>query len=306
MYSAMTRVAVMSLRFSNPKIFICVACDLDTNENLLQSGDSIINEVDEWIVINTPSGNAEYRNRFVKTSLRLHVKYPFLFLDSDVFIRGDISEIFSIIEDVGICVNHSMPLYADQIWSEDKKELQFHDWKIRDDFYGNGGVIFYNDTIGANHFAENWHFLWKKSSETLKRNRDQPSLNAALFLSNVTVKILPEKFNAQFKFNISVVKNALIWHYYSSVKSTTQPVTKIEFLCNALLQNKKIDKRKIYSLTKSNHPWVRHTMLDDYILGKAIKKGYFTSFQVYWLDRNYKSLLKNIFIVLFLFRKPSI
>ncbi len=69
-FTAMTRVAVASLRLSNPTMRLIVACDAESDLAIKRCSDPLIVEVDEWLVIDTPTGNAGFRNRFVKTSLR--------------------------------------------------------------------------------------------------------------------------------------------------------------------------------------------------------------------------------------------
>ena len=56
-YTALTRVAVASLRISNPSLSITVACDCQTDRAIKQTDDPIINEIDEWLVVETPAGD---------------------------------------------------------------------------------------------------------------------------------------------------------------------------------------------------------------------------------------------------------
>jgi len=122
-YSAMTRVAVASLRITNPNITITIACDQESDESMRVLNDPLVTEVDNWLPLRTPAGESTYRNRFVKTALRSVINGPFLFLDSDVLVRGDLSELFRTDCDVAGARNHSQGRLSQQIWSEDLDEL---------------------------------------------------------------------------------------------------------------------------------------------------------------------------------------
>ena len=59
-YSATTRVAVASLRISNPSLLLVVACDRDTDLALKQERDPLIKEVDEWQIELCKKNNDPY------------------------------------------------------------------------------------------------------------------------------------------------------------------------------------------------------------------------------------------------------
>lgn len=145
-FSAMTRIAVESIRITNPTVLATLACDSDTATNLEKNKDPLLKEVDDILVIETPAGVPGFRNRWVKTSLRRYVTGPFLFLDSDILVRGDLSPVFAVPADLAAAANHSLERLEDQIWSEDRDFLNKMSWQTSDQVYVNGGVIFYNDT----------------------------------------------------------------------------------------------------------------------------------------------------------------
>jgi hypothetical protein len=259
-YSAMTRVAVASLRVSNPKLHVAVACDRDTDDSIRQAGDSLIREVDEWLVVDTNPGDAGYRNRFVKTKLRLLIDGPFLFLDSDVFVRGDLCEIFSLDCDIAGARNHSRDTIAEQIWAQDNATLEAMGWKIGDNVYINGGVLYYNDTEGARSFATEWHRRWSESSNSGNYHRDQPALNSALDAVRPKLLVLPHRFNAQVKATPGVAADAVIWHYYASTESRS--MKQYDDLVGRVLRDKEIDFDEIRGMVGRTLPWLVEDVVD--------------------------------------------
>jgi lipopolysaccharide biosynthesis glycosyltransferase len=251
-----------------------------------QSRNPLINEVDEWLVVETPPGDAGFRNRFVKTNLRILIQGPFLFLDSDVFVRGDLSEIFSLDTDIAGARNHSRVPFSEQVWDEDAATLQAMGWKVDNVVYINGGVMFYNDTPGARLFGAEFHRRWMASFLERKNYRDQPALNSALHDTKPKLVVLEDRFNAQIKRNISVVRAANIWHYYSSVGDT--PHTSFELLVNELVQGARLDEKIIARILKSKHPWRNNTKVDNWAADRIMQRGQFDGWEAAWLRREFK------------------
>src|SRR5262249_20267133 len=143
------RISAASLRISNRRLKVLVVCDPDSAAAMQRKRDPLLEEANEWAIFETPSGDASFRNRFVKTNLRNLIDGCYLFLDSDTLIRGELSELFSLTADIACAANHSKHQLEHQIWEEDKAMLTTMGWQTRDDVYVNGGVMLCNDTPGA-------------------------------------------------------------------------------------------------------------------------------------------------------------
>jgi len=285
-YTAMTRVAVASLRLSNPTMRLVVACDAESDLAMKRSQEPLMAEVDEWLVVETPPGSPGFRNRFVKTSLCATVTGRFLFLDSDIFVRGDLSEIFQIDADIAGTRNHSREAFSEQIWDQDRTTLDAMGWSISDQVYVNGGVLYHNDTEGARRLSAEWHRRWMESSVNQENFRDQPALNAALHCTKPKLCVLPDRFNAQFKITPSTAWRPVIWHYYSSAANTAH--TTFELMVIALARNLTLDSKKIKELVDSPHPWRRSSPVDDFMVNRIIRRGKFDQFEAAWLKREYR------------------
>lgn len=284
-YSAMTRVSVASLRYSNPEVRIVLACDNNSCGMLTSVGDPLLSEVDQVISHATPSGEPDYRNRFVKTQLRNVITGPFLFLDSDTLVRGDLAPISKAVQqcDVALAYNRSFSTIDRQlVWAEDIEHLRAMNWEVSATQYMNGGAIFYNDTTQAHNFAQCWHKKWLAGVAQLGRTRDQPALNSALHETASRVHVLPTEYNAQFRTNPAVAKDAIVWHYYYSASQPSY--TGFERLVHEVVRTGKVPTRRIAQLCNLEYPWRHDYWFDDFVIRRVRKTGPIQPFDQQWLS----------------------
>jgi len=277
----MTRIAAMSARLSNPGVTLVAASDQDTHAALREAGHPLPEEFDEWIVVETPAGSPAFRNRFVKTSLRSAIDGPFLYLDNDVLVRGDLGELFHLDVDLAGVANHALDPRA--ISRVDRHALESMGWEPRPDVYINGGVMFFNDSPATRRFCAEWHRRWLRSSSELSLHQDQPALNSTLYDLQPRLSILPTRFNAQFRATIGVIPGATIWHYYSSMKKP--PDTRFELLTDELVRGSELETRTVLAMIRSTHPWRRATPLDDLAAARILAHGRFDGWAGRWLRR---------------------
>jgi lipopolysaccharide biosynthesis glycosyltransferase len=285
----MTRVAVASLRLSNSKHRVIIACDRQSDLSMRKACDPLIDEVDEWMVVETPLGEAMFRNRYVKTRLRSLLEGPFLFLDSDVLVRRDLCEIFMLDCDIAGARNHSRADFSEQLWDQDLRILDAMGWEVKDDIYLNGGVLFYNDTESAREFATEWHRRWIESVNVENCFRDQPALNSALHVTRPRLKVLSDRFNAQIKTEPKAALDAVIWHYYSSVKNPV--ITAYDLLIKKVLNGSKIEFNLIREMIQCPHPWRNENFIDTWVAKKIMQKGKYKNWEKAWLNREIRKFV---------------
>lgn len=291
-YTAMTRVAVASLRLSNPTMRLVVACDAESDLAMRRSRDPLIEEVDEWLVVDTPPGNAGFRNRFVKTSLRATVSGPFLFLDSDIFVRGDLSEIFQLDTDIAGARNHSREAFDEQVWDQDRATLDAMGWEIGNEVYINGGVLFYNDTDGARRFGAEWHQRWLKSFQERGNYRDQPALNSSLYAVSPRLSVLENRFNAQVKTNTATALGACIWHFYSD--SGVPSFFDFDFIVSELISSGYLNLKQVQKLAKKGEPWRDGMLFDRYVYKRLANKGFSDGWEYKWFSESRSRAITHI------------
>jgi hypothetical protein len=281
-YSAMTRLSLASLRLSNPGWKVTIACDAQSHAALTKAHDRLLDEADEVVAWDTPPGDAQFRNRFIKTSLRNILSGEFLFLDSDTLIRSPLNEAFVPDADIAAAHNHSADELARQLWPADSKVLTALGWTTCPDHYFNGGVMFYNDTAAARAFATCWHKKWRESCDRLGRSRDQPAFNAALHEIGPRLAVLPHRLNAQFRANPSVARDATVWHYYASANDP--PLTEIELLVARLGPHETVDQTQLGQLAALAQPWRRKHWLDDQMIAWVSRQKKLHSWDRLWFQ----------------------
>jgi hypothetical protein len=167
------------------------------------------------------------------------------------------------------------------------------EWRIRRDVYVNGGVIFYDDTLGATRFSDDWHQKWLKSYALTKHHRDQAALNAAIFDVAPRLEIFPHRFNAQFEVAPSSASNAAILHFYAS-NIDDDPVTEVGRLVNELLKGAELQRSRIEAIVRHNHPWRRDSWIDDLAARRMLRKGKFSAADRLWFQgRRARSLTRR-------------
>jgi hypothetical protein len=277
----MTRVSVASVKFYNPDFRILLFCDAASSAALHCSGDLLLREVDEVIVVDTPEGAAVFKNRFIKTQLRLLLDGDVLFLDSDILVRRPIDCIFETKNDFGAAPNHSKLVFSQQLWQSDRQVLDKMGWQVRDDVYLNGGVLFYRDSEVCREFANKWHNNWLACT-SMGSYRDQPSLNYSILSNNMDFAILDVAFNAQFGITPSASLGASIWHYYSSTDALGN--THFMKFVNQLNNQQPVDLKQLENISNRNYPFDDHGFWNKLLIRDLYRKDKLMKYHEYGLN----------------------
>lgn len=282
LYEAMTRVSLATVRLTNPSAHIEIACDEQSYQALQASDSHLFREADAVHGFPTPEGPPTFRNRFVKTQLRLLLSGPFLFLDSDTVVRKPLSALQHVHGDLAAAPNHSADSLSEQIWCEDQANLDAMGWSIREP-YVNGGVIWYQDTPGAHRFAQAWHRNWLANVERTRRLRDQPALNYSLVETNAQMAVLDHCWNAQVEIAPKKAKDANVWHMYLG----SHPETIFEFerlVKRGLVNNTWFSPDTIAKvLVSKHHPWCSRSFVDDLLATRIVRFNHMSLNTRLWL-----------------------
>lgn len=254
-YTAMTRVSAASLRMIHPDATIAVVCDRETDRAIRAAKDPLLGEVDEWLAFETPPGEAAFRNRFLKTSLRQRVSGEYLFLDSDTIVRDDLSAVFRMGGDIAGAPAHARENNPCCIWSGDQKTLDEMQWAIGRELYVCGGVLWVSESDGAHCFYRLWHEKWQASHRQLGEFRDQPALNSAIHDSHIACARLPVRYNAQICANPLSMPDAAVWHYFYSLRY--QAHSHIDELIQTAMESNTVDAGRLRELMRSQVLWPR-------------------------------------------------
>ena len=217
-FADMALVSMLSVRATNARARILLVCDASSANALGKFRHRVLEVCDNLVKVDTPDGEPTFRNRWIKTQLCRHVSGPCLYVDSDMLVRGSLSDLPSLVEELGVVANNNRTDFADQLWVEDADFLGRMGWPRTFPFYANGGLQFYRQCAGVERFYEAWHQLWLDGVNATGRLKDQPSLNTAIGESGVRVARLPEKYNLQLRAGHRGVSTALVWHFWTSLK----------------------------------------------------------------------------------------
>jgi hypothetical protein len=128
-----------------------------------------------------------------------------LYLDSDTYIAGDISPVYSLLEQFDVAAAHApkrtyqgtLSFPAHGVESEQEFGKVF-DITAPDCFPEyNGGVLAYRTTPATLDFLDLWEEIYTEHVEQPNFFRDQPSLRESLYRSDVRLGTLPPEYNCR-------------------------------------------------------------------------------------------------------------
>ena len=215
-YANMALGSMLSVRISNPGLDILAVCDQKSALTLSAKKHRLLDVCDEFITVPTPDGEPTFRHRWIKTQLYRYVEGNVLFLDADTLIRDSLAELPRLVSEVGAVANHNGAILSEQIWIDDRQVFEEMGWASNFQAYVNSGVFFFKPYQRVREFFAKWHELWLAGVSANGRLRDQPSLNCAIVLSGVKIKVLPSTFNAQLAKSWNCSSRAVVWHFYAS------------------------------------------------------------------------------------------
>lgn len=217
-------LSMYTLKRHNPDAEIILITDNQTFDSLSGERGRIKGLVDEFITIDTPDNlSLMQTSRFIKTSIREHVKGSFLYIDNDTIITASLNGLENLDCDLGAVYNqhkdwadhrfHPMMLEYKRATGNNPEE------KNKFSAYYNGGIIFSRDTPKAREFFKTWHNLWLKSSLEYGFHKDQPAMWHANYLCGNIITPIDGTFNFQAIYPVNSFKylrGCKIFHYFSS------------------------------------------------------------------------------------------
>lgn len=272
---AMTRIAVASVRRTNPGLPIAIVCDTATDLGIRDGAHGIRTAVDAWFAVDVGEGTPHCLHRKLKQAVPSVVDGAFLLLDGDVVVRGSLAPIFAAGGDIAAARNHSKPRLRDQITRGDRGVLETMQWRTRDDVYVNGGVLYYAGTPAARALWDAWRAHWESSFSRTDYHVDQPALNAALFATGTNLAILPDAFNAQIATRPSAARDAAIWHYYASRNPAHRKADHLlpEMLTDQLVAGMPLTDDALAAVIAAEAPWRQGGRYDRMVVQLLLRTG---------------------------------
>ena len=215
-------ISVYSLRMYNKQVSVVVLTDTSTYEYMRNRKD-LIKIIDDIKIVNVPCKyNNVQKSRYLKTTVRQHIKGKFLFIDTDTIITNNIEEIDNISCQIA-CVPDLHTTFKDFPSRESVIELtkSIFEVDVSDSkFYFNSGVMLVDDNELTHNFYESWHNNWEYSSCTKGVNTDQQSLIKTDKDYNYILEPMSGIYNCQILGSIQYLYDAKIMHFFNATWSS--------------------------------------------------------------------------------------
>jgi hypothetical protein len=221
----MALLSMISVRISNPEVRIVAVCDEDSAQALEKSSHRLLEICDELIPVQVPNGPAVFKNRWIKSQLYRYLNDDVLYLDADTLVRGSLSTLPELVNELGGVANHNGVSLSEQIWTEDAAVSATMGWPVNFKTYINGGMFFYRRCQAVDRFFAKWHELLLAGFSANGRMRDQPSLNSSIIASGVKLTVLPSIYNKQLIMPWNQTSESLIWHFYATHDWNENPLS---------------------------------------------------------------------------------
>lgn len=220
-----TLVSITSLRMHNPNAYVVLVVDEGTNETFIGFRQKIEDIITEKVVVKTPENyNNLLRSRYLKTTLREHIKGTFLYVDCDTIISSSLEEIDAIGEKSNFDIlmakdrHLNMNKMSPHIRKGVEERAKQTNWHItdKDIIYFNSGVMLVKDTDLTHRFFRRWNELWTSNIPT-KVFADQPPLAKTNQEFDYVIDELDGTWNCQIASNaLRYLHDAKIIHYFAS------------------------------------------------------------------------------------------
>ena len=224
LYFEQAWVSAWSLKHHNPDMSVTFVVDPDTYVNMHGCYRAkAMALTDDTLMVKVPE---EYtctaRSRWMKTTLRKHVKGDYLFLDADTIVCGSLEELDKQEGDV------AMVLDAHQRLSENcrrkvilQRVAEVAGREITTDKYYNTGVMLVKDTEPSHLLYDEWNKWWKTGMEK-GLVTDQPSFAVAQQKYDI-VRQLDDIYHCQVKNSIKYLAEAVVIHFFCIGNATQAP-----------------------------------------------------------------------------------
>lgn len=217
-------LSLYSLRHYNPSAEVYLVVDQDTFSTIKGARNVVREYLTDVIAIQTPEEyNNMLRSRWLKTSLREHIKGDFLFIDSDTIITDSLEECDNWNFDIAAVIDRHIPVdsthqYHDYICDRAKDT----GWTFTeaDALYFNSGVMYVKDNAKTHSFYQKWHEYWLLCIEK-KVYQDQPTLGRTNKEFGYLIHELDGIWNCQIMANgIKYLVYSKIVHYFNAERQS--------------------------------------------------------------------------------------
>ncbi len=214
-------ISVVSLRHYNADAHVALVTDEESNASFMGNRKVILNYFDEVVVVKAPNEyNKILRSRYLKTTLRQHIRGNYLFMDTDTLVAGPLGDIDQIAEScIKIAAVRQINMPFEQ-YLQRRKDLKHRGLILdatKDKAYFNSGVMYVADIPEARHFFERWNANWILNWQSTGIIQDQRSLVMTNREFPDIIEHLDDSWNCMIvKYGLPYLSTAKIIHYIAS------------------------------------------------------------------------------------------
>lgn len=249
-HAEMLCVSANTLRRWHRDAEVVVLCDEETNTKLGMSRERITSCASRIKVVGSVQGEARERSRAIKTTMRRYLDGPFVFLDLDTIVLGELSELQEARHELSIAYDYETGV-VDERDRELYERLDSAAFPVR---AFNSGVMGVEDTPNVREFFEEWHRRWLRC-RALGRIDDQPSLNSTIAAQSIGIDVLEPRYNAMILYFPHRFRSCRVAHFLASTKMWRTLMTD---LLESFRATGNIDWDAIEISVRGRHPWGRH------------------------------------------------
>jgi hypothetical protein len=273
LFADMTYASAAFLRHAYPEGEIVCLCDAQSHHALAEARHPLLELIDRSQAVATPNGPAGFRNRFVKTQMRLILEGDFVYFDSDTLVVDRIDEILSCPAPLAGVPDPAAVDDPSGVDPYGQTVFETMGWQMPSGAYINGGVLLMRDCEPTRRFARLWHEKWKDWSRR-GRHTDQQSLNSALADSGIEYGVLENRFNAQVNGRPSLcLEPVAVWHLYSSHHDNEVmgvPTTILDEAITRFRSEGRLTPDVIHELSQWPFPWRTPWVLDRWFVKRFV------------------------------------
>lgn len=207
--------SLYSLRLYEPDREVRVVCD-EATEPYMRRFPELMKMITEVVAVALPADyDSKLRSRELKTTVRRHVKGPYLFVDNDTIICGKLDYIDTLTCSVAAVREFNMTLRENPYGQGviDTQQHVFGNAITEDEPYFNSGVMYVADDDTARCLCEAWNSNWHHSTFQKGNSQDQPALLKSNHDLGNIIKELPGEYNCQPCMSLRHLHEAHIIHY---------------------------------------------------------------------------------------------
>lgn len=254
-HSGQTFVSSSLVRHLYPKARIILLVDELTHVKLQAVNDPVLASVDQVLRVETGMDTPIRRNRALKTTMRLVLEGPFVYLDSDTLPIRRFDELFSHDDDFAAVQDYTQELFGRRRPRWVRDFFRSMSWRYPTRQFVNGGVMYMADRPVVHEFSREWNRRWRHGIERADLELDQPSLNSALDATDLRLRLMSRDFNCQVKSTLFTVQTARIFHYFKSQIGISS-YSLLDYLVFTVQQTGDIDWNAVERAAANGDPWV--------------------------------------------------